>query len=104
MIPIPSEIWRGDYLFALRVRGDSMTGAGIFDGDIAVVNAQPVAENGTIAAVVIGEDVTLKRFFRSDQGILLRAANDDHSDLAFDPQDSDNIRIAGVLVGTLRTF
>ncbi|MXY57453.1 MAG: transcriptional repressor LexA [Gammaproteobacteria bacterium] len=104
MIPIPGEIWRGDHLFALRVRGDSMTGVGIFDGDIAVVNAQPVAENGTIAAVVIGEDVTLKRFFRSDQGILLRAANDDHSDLAFDPHDSDNIRIAGVLVGTLRTF
>ena len=104
MIPIPSEIWRGDHLFALRVRGDSMTDAGIFDGDIAVVNAQPVAENGTIAAVVIGEGVTLKRFFRSDQGILLRAANDDHADLALDPQASDKIRIAGVLVGTLRTF
>ena len=104
MIPIPSHLWRGNHLFALHVRGDSMTGAGIFDGDIAVVNAQSIAENGTITAVVIGEDVTLKRFFRSDKGILLRAENDNHSDLVFDPQDSDNIHIAGTLVGTLRTF
>ena len=104
MIPIPSGIWRGDHLFALRVRGDSMTGAGIFDGDIAVVNAQSLAENGMIAAVVIGEDVTLKRFFRLDKGILLRSENDDRSDMIFDLQDSDNVRIAGTLVGTLRTF
>ena len=51
-IPLPSDLWHGNDLFALRVHGDSMIRAGIFDGDIAIVNAQPVAENGTIAAVV----------------------------------------------------
>ena len=81
-----------------------MIGAGIFDGDIAVVTAQPVAENGSIAAVVIADDITLKRYFRSASGIRLRAENSRYSDLVIDPQDSDNIRVAGVLVGTLRTF
>ncbi|MDE0271942.1 MAG: transcriptional repressor LexA [Bryobacterales bacterium] len=103
-IPVPSELWRGADHFAMRVQGDSMIGAGIFDGDIAVVSAQPMVENGMIAAVVIGEDVTLKRYFRSVDGIRLRAENSSYSDLVFDPQDSDNIRIVGVLVGTIRTF
>ena len=103
-IPVPRALWRGSDLFALRVQGDSMTGAGIFDGDIAIVNAQPIASNGEIAAVVIGEDVTLKRFFRSNQGVRLRAENSNYSDLHFDQSDADDIRIAGILVGTLRTF
>ena len=103
-IPVPRELWRGNDLFALRVQGDSMTGAGIFDGDIAIVNAQPLASNGDIAAVVIGEDVTLKRFFRSSEGIRLRAENSNYSDLYFNRSDTDAVRIAGVLVGTLRTF
>lgn len=81
-----------------------MTEAGIFDGDIAIVNAQPLASNGEIAVVVIGDDVTLKRFFRSSEGIRLHAENSDYSDLHFNRSDADNIRIAGVLVGTLRTF
>ena len=103
-IPVPTELWRGNQLFALRVHGDSMMGAGIFDGDIAIVNAQPVAANGEIAAVVIGDDITLKRFFRSVEGIRLHAENSNYSDLLFDRSDSGAIRIAGVLVGTLRTF
>ena len=103
-IVVSNDLWRGDELFALRVHGDSMIGAGIFDGDIAVVSAQPVAENGTIAAVVIGDDITLKRYFRSAKGVQLRAENSRNSDLFFDPEDADNIHIAGVLVGTLRTF
>lgn len=101
---IPSDLWRGDELFALRVRGDSMMGAGIFDGDIAIVNTQPVAADGEIAAIVIGEEITLKRFFRSKEGIRLHAENSNYSDLHFNREDIDAIRIAGVLVGTLRTF
>ena len=103
-IPVPSELWRGNDLFALRVHGDSMTGAGIYDGDIAIVNAQPLAANGQIAAVVIGDDITLKRFYRSVEGIRLHAENSNYADLHFCRADSDAIRIAGVLVGTLRTF
>ena len=79
-------------------------GAGIFDGDIAIINAQPVAANGEIAAVVIGEDITLKRFFRSVEGVRLHAENSNYPDLIFARADADAIRIAGVLVGTLRKF
>ena len=104
MIPIPRQLWRGNDLFALRVHGDSMTGAGIFDGDIAIVNAQSIATNGQIAAIVIGDDVTLKRFFQSTQGVRLHAENSNYSDLYFDLSDANAIRIAGVLVGTLRSF
>lgn len=103
-IPVSRELWRGAELFALRVHGDSMIDAGIFDGDIAVVSAQPVAENGTIAAVVIGEDITLKRFFSSAEGVHLHAENSNYSDFVFDHTGADTIRIAGVLVGTMRTF
>ena len=81
-----------------------MLGAGIFDGDIAIVNAQPVANNGEIAAIVIDNDITLKRFFHSEKGVRLQSENSDYSDLHFDGAGSDAMRIAGVLVGTLRTF
>ena len=101
---MPGNLWRGDELFALRVRGNSMKDAGIFDGDIAIVNAQPVAANGEIAAIVIGEEITLKRFFRSKAGVRLQAENSNYSDLHFDRANMDAIHIAGVLVGTLRTF
>lgn len=101
--PVPGKFWRGDKLFALRVNGDSMVDAGIFDGDIAIVNSQPVANNGEIAAVVIGDDTTLKRFFHSEKGVRLHSENSNHPDLHFDRAGSDTIRIAGVLVGIVRT-
>ena len=102
--PVPENFWRGDSLFALRVNGDSMVDAGIFDGDIAIVNSQSVAGNGEIAAVVIGDDTTLKRFFHSEEGVRLRSENSNRADLHFDGTGSDTIRIAGVLVGILRAF
>ena len=81
-----------------------MVDARIYDGDIAIVNAQPVADNGEIAAIIIGEEITLKRFYRSIDGIRLHPENSDFPDLTFSRADSSAIRIAGVLVGTLRTF
>jgi repressor LexA len=101
-IPLPRALWRGDQLFALRVRGDSMTGAGIFEGDIAVVNAQADAPNGKIAAVVIGEDATLKRIHRFSRSVRLRSDNPNYPDLVFDGTGAKSIRVAGVLVGILR--
>jgi repressor LexA len=103
-IPLPRAFWRGDNLFALRVRGDSMVGAGIFDGDIAIVNAQPEAANGEIAAVIIGEDTTLKRIFRSKAGVRLRAENPKYQDVVFERAAANAARVAGVLVGILRSF
>jgi repressor LexA len=92
VIPLPRALWRGDRLFALRVRGDSMVGVGIFNGDIAVVNAQAEAANGEIAAIVVGEDTTLKRIFRSPRGIRLHAENPNYEDLVFDRVSASAIR------------
>jgi repressor LexA len=103
-IPLSRALWRGDKLFALRVRGDSMVGAGIFNGDIAILNAQAEAANGKIAAVVIGDDTTLKRIFRSSDGLRLNAENPSYQNLVFDHTTANAIHIAGVLVGTLRWF
>ena len=101
-IPLPGTLGREGNLFALRVGGRSMEGAGIYDGDIAVLKAQAEAENGEIAAVVINEDATLKRVFRTAHGVRLHAENPDFPDLNFDHSDAASIRIAGVLVGILR--
>lgn len=103
-LPLPRSLWRGDRLFALRVRGDSMIEVGIFDGDIAVVNEQVEVVNGQVAAVIINENVTLKKFIRSADGICLRAANKDYQDQIFDHTEAREVRIAGLLVGTLRSF
>jgi repressor LexA len=101
-IPLPRALWRGGDLFALRVGGSSMEGAGIYDGDIAVLKAQAEAANGEIAAVVVSEDTTLKRIFRTAHGVCLHAENPDFPDLNFDRSAAASLRIAGVLVGILR--
>jgi repressor LexA len=101
-IPLPRGLWRGTNLFALRVRGRSMEGAGIFDGDIAILDSQAEVNNGEIAAVVISEDATLKRVFRTAQGVRLHAENLDFPDLVFDRLAASVLRVAGVLVGILR--
>jgi repressor LexA len=101
-IPLPRSLWRGGNLFALRVGGSSMEGAGIYDGDIAILNARAEAAKGEIAAVLIGDDTTLKRVFRTAHGVRLRAENPDFPDLNFDGSAAASLRIAGVLVGILR--
>lgn len=61
--------------FALRVRGRSMQGAGILNGDFVIVRQQPTADNGEIVAALIGEEATVKRFFREDDHIRLQPEN-----------------------------
>ena len=101
-LPLPRALLRGGNLFALRVQGNSMEGAGIVDGDIAIVNGPGEVANGEIAAVVISEEATLKRIFRTPTGIRLHPENPDYSDLIFDRAATADVRIAGVLVGIFR--
>ena len=61
--------------FALRVRGRSMQGAGILNGDYVIVRQQPTADNGAIVAALIGEEATVKRFFREGDRIRLQPEN-----------------------------
>lgn len=61
--------------FALRVRGDSMVGANIFDGDIVFIRKQSDVDDGEIAAVIIDDSATLKRVFKFENKVVLRAEN-----------------------------
>ena len=81
-----------------------MTGAGIFDGDIAVLNALREFRDNDIAAVVVDEEATLKRVFRTSKGLRLHAENKRYRDRIISKASIQSCRIAGVLVGTIRRF
>jgi len=96
---LPTELVGHDPVFMLSVRGDSMFGAGIYDGDYVVVRRQPTADNGQlVAALVDGEEATVKRLERRDSRVILRAENPDFPPMVF----SDGIEILGVAIAVLR--
>ncbi len=102
-LPIPPALFGGGELFALHVRGDSMTGAGIRNGDIAVIQRQDGVENGEIAAVLIEQEATLKRVYLSSNSLVLKADNPAFEDLRYAKGKSDLIRILGRYQGIIRT-
>jgi repressor LexA len=97
-------LYRGPDLFALSVRGDSMTGAGIFDGDLAVLSAGTDWADGAIAAVVLEDEATLKRLYRTAQGLRLHPENPVYADRWISEESGLSCRVAGVLMGTIRQF
>ncbi len=102
-LPISPDLFGGGELFALHVAGDSMTGAGIRNGDIAVIKKQNRVENGEIAAVLVDREATLKRVFLSSDSITLKAENSACEDLEHPRDKSDPIRILGRYQGIVRT-
>lgn len=89
--------------FALRCKGDSMINARIFDGDIVFIREQPDVENGEIAAVLIDNEATLKRVYKYDNRIELRAENPTFKPLSYEGEQLADIRILGKAVGFLST-
>lgn len=81
---------RGEF-FALKARGDSMVNAGIADGDIVLVRKQNTAENGEIAVALVGDEATLKRFYRENGVIRLHPENDGMEDMFFDYVDVQGV-------------
>lgn len=104
VLDFPEHLFRGAELFALRVKGASMEGAGVLGGDIAVLDAAAEVESGAIGAVLIGDEATLKYIHREDGSLLLRAANVAFPDLKLDPATSEQARIVGRLVGVVRSL
>ncbi len=102
-LPISPDLFGGGELFALHVAGDSMTGAGIRNGDLAIIKKQDRVENGEIAAVLIEREATLKRVFLSSDSITLKAENSVYEDLEYSRDKSDAIRILGRYQGIVRT-
>lgn len=91
-------VHRPDYL--LRVRGMSMRDAGIMDGDLLAVQATHEARNGQIVVARLGDDVTVKRFKRTPQGIELLPENPDYKIIHVDPEEP--FAIEGLAVGLIR--
>ncbi len=75
---IPAAVDRNGEYFALHVRGDSMINAHILDGDIIIVRRTPVAENGDIVVALIGDEATVKRFYKEKGGFRLQPENDEY--------------------------
>ncbi len=86
--------------FCLRARGDSMTGARIYDGDIVFIHAQSAVENGEIAAVVIGDEATLKRvyYYPDKQKLILLPENNAYEPLVYLGEDLEEVHIIGKAV------
>ena len=87
--------------FALTCHGNSMA-AMIQDGDIVCIRKQPEVENGEIAAVRIGEEATLKRFYRQGDTVMLQAENPAFSPLVYTRDQLNEITIEGRVVGICR--
>lgn len=83
--------------FCLTARGDSMLGARIHDGDVVFIKEQPIVENGQIAAVIINNDVTLKRwyYYPEQKKLILQAENSNYEPLVYLNEELDNIRCLG---------
>ncbi len=102
-LPISPALFGGGELFALHVLGDSMTGAGIKNGDIAVIQRRDCVENGEIAAVLIDQEATLKRVYLSSDSLVLKSENPTFKDLKYAAGKIDPVRVLGRYRGIVRT-
>ena len=109
MIHLPKE-WAPTGAFLLKVAGESMVGAHILDGDYVLVHPQQTATNGEIVVALIGDEATVKRFYRTEKGVTLKAENP-----TFDPieiegnadgnaPDGTTFRLIGKVMGVLRVM
>ena len=90
--------------FALRVKGDSMIGARIRDGDIVFIRRQDDVDDGRIAAVIIDDEATLKRVYHIKNGLQLLSENPDYPPMVFTLEEHGSIRILGQAVGFSSTL
>jgi repressor LexA len=96
-IEIPDVIGGEDGDYILRIRGESMKDGGIFDGDYAVVRPSEDAENGEIVVALVGEEATVKRYYRENDHIRLQPENE-----AMEPIRTTDATVLGRVIGVLR--
>jgi repressor LexA len=94
-----SDLKPGKHYFVLKVSGTSMIGAGILDGDLALIEQRQTANNGQIIVAIIDGAATLKRFYRDPDSIRLVPENPEFPVLRY-----DDISIAGILSRIIRTY
>lgn len=89
----------GSSLFALHVKGDSMFNAGIYDGDIVIVERVPVVDNGEIVVALIDDEATVKRFYKENGHFRLQPEND-----RYEPIIVEQCNILGRVKGLIRRY
>ena len=100
LIGIDPEMFPEADIFALRVKGESMSGAGIRDGDIALVRQTSDARDGDLVVALVNGEATLKRFFLKEGHVLLRPENPAFADIVIPA--TEDFSLAGVVVGVTR--
>jgi repressor LexA len=96
-VDVPAMAGGGDGEYLLRVRGDSMKDAGILGGDFVVVRPQDTAQDGEVVVALVGEEATVKRFYREADHIRLQPEN-----ASMEPIRSKEVKVLGRVVGLLR--
>lgn len=96
---LPRSERQDNDLFALRIRGSSMIDAGIYDGDVVIVEKTPYAENGQIVAAMIGDEATVKRFYKEKGHYRLQPENPD-----MEPIIVREVEILGRVVSSMRYY
>ncbi len=97
-VQVPEVAGGADGEYVLRVRGDSMVDAGIIEGDYVVVKPQQTAADGEIVVALVGEEATVKRFFRERDHVRLQPEN-----AAMEPIRAKDVRVLGRVVGLFRS-
>lgn len=96
--PIPSEFMPNAQSFMLRVKGDSMINAGIFDGDQVLVKQQPTADNGDMVVALVDDAATVKTFYKEDGYYRLQPENDEMDPILV----HGDLKILGKVFGVFR--
>ena len=98
-LPIPAEYMPNTDCFMLKVKGESMINAGIFDGDYIMVRQQNVASNGEMIVALVDDSATVKTFYKENGHYRLQPEND-----SMDPIIVDDVQILGKVCGVFRIF
>lgn len=98
-IPVSDELAKKGVVYALRVVGDSMIGAGINDGDIAIIQKKETAKNGELVVAMIENEATLKAYYKETDHVRLEARNK-----AYKPIKAKKVEILGKLIGLYRVY
>lgn len=100
VFPLPARFVKNSEVFMLKVHGDSMINAGIFNGDLVIVSKKETAVNGEIVVALVEDSATVKTFYRESDGrIRLQPEND-----ALEPIYPEQVAILGKVVGLFRTM
>ncbi len=101
VLPLPTELVGNGPVFLLEVKGDSMTGAGILEGDLVAIHSQKDANDGEIVAVLIdGEEATVKRLRRQGGKVILESENPAYEPMVF----TKGVELIGKVVSVLRRY